>query len=809
MSNEYASSEAAPAMPSPPIDGEEYDTAEELLKAINDFTKQHGFAVIIATSKKSPLGVKNKVYLRCSRGGKPDPKSKATGVRNAASRRIDCPFLCVADLDLDNIDKWSLTDILRSEHNHEGDCEASHPKPRRYFMDQPEIMADIRGQAASHQKPDKILTFLEKKYGVDPNNPIIGHKDIYNALQLIRDNELGNRTPIQALNVALNNSEKWFCRSKLDRKGRVEYLYFVNKSSKETLAANGEVLILDCTYKTNRYRMPLAIMTGVTDLNTSFYASLCFLKGEDLEDYEWLIQSIKELYQELDIPLPLVWLSDGEANISKAIASRISSNAVHLLCIWHIERNIVDNCRKHLRETEAWNTFFQKAKTADEAAGTPATPLGDWRKVQYAKTEDDFDLAWYNLQQKYDLIDPRICEYLEEYIISKKRKWHPVWTDKVMHFGNHASSRGEGQHAVLKASLGSSVGDLDTIVSNASTVSDRQRSEYIKTLGEAKQRLPRRLKKDILQDLITYVTPHALELILPQYQMLLNAQKTGRPRSTCTEQFRSTLGLPCSHVIERRLADTANGGRLKLEDVHYHWHFKKPERHYKEPSAEEFIDVDDEYDEQPEPVREPLLDIVNPAVVKSKGRPRGALNKPKSSTATRNRQAEAQRAFDNSTRRLPSGFEHREAEAATVDLTNSQIQVLASQPPPTGPPSRKRRAAGNADGGREKAKTGRGGAYTRGKGSAGGGGGNIRSGRRGKTSTAIEEDIAASTVASAAVATRKTSSKPSSITPSSPVATDDSSIITVIAEEPILIDSDDDFDDEGNGDESFGDEFIR
>lgn len=80
-------------------------------------------------------------------------------------------------------------------------------------------MADMRGQAASHQKLDKIFKFLERRYQVDPKNPMIGHKDTYNALQLIRDEELGNRTPVQALNVALNNSEKWFCRSKLDRKG--------------------------------------------------------------------------------------------------------------------------------------------------------------------------------------------------------------------------------------------------------------------------------------------------------------------------------------------------------------------------------------------------------------------------------------------------------------------------------------------------------------------------------------------------------------------------------------------------------------
>jgi len=328
-------------------------------------------------------------------------------------------------------------------------------------------------------------------------------------------------------------------------------------------------------------------------------------------------------------------------------------------------------------------------------------PQGDWRKVQYSKTADDFDLAWYNLQQKYDAIDPRICEYLEEYIISKKRKWHPIWTDKVMHFGNHASSRGEGQHSVLKTSLGTSVGDLDTVVKAASIVCNRQRSEYLKALDEAKQRLAKRLKRDVLQDLFTYVTPQALELILPQYQMLLEAQKSGRPRPTCTGQFKTTLGLPCSHVIERRLADTENGGRLKLLDVHYHWHFQKPDRHYKEPTAEaDFIDVDDVTDAQPEPVREPLFDITNPAIVKPKGRPRGASNKPKS-TATRDRQTEAQRAFENSTRRNPSSYEYREAEAeataAVIDLTHSQIQVPASQPPPT--QARKRKATTQSVGG--------------------------------------------------------------------------------------------------------------
>jgi len=81
--------------------------------------------------------------------------------------------------------------------------------------------------------------------------------------------------------------------------------------------------------------MPLAIGTGVTALNTSFYAGMCFLKGENQEDYEWLIATYKGLYKELDIPLPEVWLSDGEANIPKAINKEISPTAIHLLRMAH------------------------------------------------------------------------------------------------------------------------------------------------------------------------------------------------------------------------------------------------------------------------------------------------------------------------------------------------------------------------------------------------------------------------------------------------------------------------------------------
>jgi hypothetical protein len=99
----------------------------------------------------------------------------------------------------------------------------------------------------------------------------------------------------------------------------------------------------------------------------------------------------------------------------------------------------------------------------------------------------------------------------------------------------------------------------------------------------------------------------------------------------------------------------------------------------------DFQDVDEIPEGQIiEPVRDPLLDITDPAVVKAKGRLKGALNKSRSTQAAsqaptqRDYRAERQRAYENTTRRMPSGFEYALADA--VDLTGSQVQVPATQP---------------------------------------------------------------------------------------------------------------------------------
>jgi hypothetical protein len=78
----------------------------------------------------------------------------------------------------------------------------------------------------------------------------------------------------------------------------------------------------------------------------------------------------------------------------------------------------------------------------------------------------------------------------------------------------------------------------------------------------------------------------------------------------CTHLFRSAYGLPCAHEIELRLDLNEP---LKPEDFHSHWWFNK-------------ATIDD--------VRPPGFErVLNPNVVKAKGRPSGSPNKKKSNKA--------------------------------------------------------------------------------------------------------------------------------------------------------------------------------
>ena len=335
----------------PPEDGLCYPIFDGLIKQIQEHAATQGYAVVQGRSKKNKKGEKRKVWLRCD--------------RTASVLPI--------------YDGWMMK-VENGVHNHGPTLAGSHPSQRRLAITRA-VIDEITNQTLTGSKPAQIISNL--RLNEDQNNPLFKNKDIYNIKQAIREKALGSLTPTQALLVALHSSDEWFVRIQKDnRSQRLRSMFFCRKSQQEMLRLNYEALIIDATYTTNRYKLPLLVITGVTALNTSFYAGFAFMSAEYTADYEWVLEQLKELYDELGIPYPDVLVTDAHHGQQRACAS-IFPGATSLLCIWHINTNVEKHYLNLFSNQEDWEDFY---------AG--------WQRVMFATTLEEFTIEWDAMQCK-------------------------------------------------------------------------------------------------------------------------------------------------------------------------------------------------------------------------------------------------------------------------------------------------------------------------------------------------------------------------------------------------------------------------
>jgi histone-lysine N-methyltransferase SETD2 len=164
-----------------------------------------------------------------------------------------------------------------------------------------------------------------------PRSQIVA-KDIYNARQRLRATELAGRTPIQAL-LDEFQADSFHCQCKTDDAGHVTHLFFAAESSIELFQAYPEVILMDCTYNSNRFKMPLLTVVGITGISTTFYLAFSFIQSEKEEDFVWVLQNLA-----LQLPVyPKVVVTDRDLALMKAI-DRVFPLASHILCQWHINK---------------------------------------------------------------------------------------------------------------------------------------------------------------------------------------------------------------------------------------------------------------------------------------------------------------------------------------------------------------------------------------------------------------------------------------------------------------------------------------
>jgi hypothetical protein len=200
---------------------------------------------------------------------------------------------------------WAVRKISAS-HNHElGGNLAGHVVKCRLSELEKAKVRTFGGQGLA---PKDILCILRKEFA----NIHSTAKEIYNELVVARTEELKGRRPIKAL-VELISYSDYFSKVRLVE-GVVDCVFFMHQSSINMCQTFGTVFLLDCTYKTNKFDMPLLNMVGITSTYVTFNASFAFLHAKNEEAYTWVLEQFSE------VMTPKVLCTDQKLTLMNGIA---------------------------------------------------------------------------------------------------------------------------------------------------------------------------------------------------------------------------------------------------------------------------------------------------------------------------------------------------------------------------------------------------------------------------------------------------------------------------------------------------------
>ena len=104
-------------------------------------------------------------------------------------------------------------------------------------------------------------------------------------------------------------------------------LFFTHPTGLDLLCAFPQVLIMDCTYKTNRYQMPLLEIVWVTSTENTFSIYIIHIQNEREDCYSWALGILRTVIGEG--VLPSVIVTDKEMALMNVI-SNVFPSAKHL-----------------------------------------------------------------------------------------------------------------------------------------------------------------------------------------------------------------------------------------------------------------------------------------------------------------------------------------------------------------------------------------------------------------------------------------------------------------------------------------------
>ncbi|KAG8478833.1 hypothetical protein CXB51_028781 [Gossypium anomalum] len=315
----------------------------------------------------------------------------------------------------------------------------------------------------------------------------------------------------------------------------LENLFFIHPRSLDIWRAFSYILIVDATYKTNKYDLPFVQIVAVTSTNKTFSIAFAFIINEKEENYNWALTCLKLTLEECMYPRLALMNA----------CQQVFPDATRLLCRWHITENIKKHCRQSMKLQHEWDSFCAMRTVLVES------PMWILYTENYRKLQSM--LSEYLGVLKY-LDQVWLSKYMEMFV--------SVWIDWHVNFGERTTNRVESQHAKLKKYLCAKNSSLDKFVGCIDQIVKSQLTSIYESFEKSRIVLKHRHNLPCFRLLRGFVALEALDILKKELQHQLDS-------SNCGCKLRHSCGLPCACMLSVYL--NSGGECILLDSIDVFW----------------------------------------------------------------------------------------------------------------------------------------------------------------------------------------------------------------------------------------------
>ena len=576
--------------PEHPLLNRLYDSLDELVSDLHEWGAQALFGI---RKQRSLNYVKDFGYTRvdfCCLRDKIRP-TKAFTKRHSSTTKTNCTWQASAKARVSNGRRWTLEIRDDCSHNHaaaEGREDIAtfrkfapeHVAFVGTFVNRPAVTNRQLAENLRNQFPDILFTRrqlrdLRFRLGKDADD---GYTPFQATMKLLDERGILYRV-------------LWLATDP----NKPEGLVWTDEFCKQQWALNPWVQMYDKAYKTNNKGLALFQVMSIGSLNKVFSCAFGLINNERQEGFDWLMDQVNALRQEIGVTPPLVTITDFDAAMRAAIA-RVYPDAKSQLCIFRINKNVILHIKRKWDDQAAATVAAvhqQVPAEPNEAQSGNGMNLNDnddriiaiinnltinddgigpvpetveysraglynlWVHMLYARTVDEFNVAWERLQTFF-ATQPTIIQYIQDTYMPVVEDWAGCYTGCNLNFGHRTTSPVKSGNRCLKSFL----------IRGSSTVQQvvEQSFEMVKTMEqnirEARQHQKNHLRRDYLGitwlgDASVVISQRALDLVTKEYRHMKaalpsKARRNPPPLSPCTGRFTMQFGIPCRHELFER-----------------------------------------------------------------------------------------------------------------------------------------------------------------------------------------------------------------------------------------------------------------